>query len=182
MAIGGYVGGNPNRDGELVHPVSVKGSWVIANDDAEQVNSAAELLSPGTIDDSTFHWVRVGPGCGRVLVRARVTLAATVTTDPVVRIVGAYGNLDSGNSSSFPTDGTVQFMRLDNVDANAAGLTLDLVSSASGQMQDATYAYSDPMPSLDGIDLKGADYVGVLIETAANVNTGVVAVQILMLN
>lgn len=182
MAIGGYVGGNPFSPGQLVNPVSVKGTWVIANDDAEQVNSATELLYPASINDATFHWVKVGPGCGRVLVRARIAVAATVTTDPVVRIIGAYGSLVAGDNSSFATDGTVQFMRLDNVDANAAGLTLDLVSSASGQMQDATYAYSDPLPDLDGIDLKGADYVGVLIETAANVNAGVVAVQLLMLN
>lgn len=182
MAIGGAIANNPTTTGQIVNTSSVRGEWVIANDDASSVNSAAELLSPGTINDATFHWVKVGPGCTRIIIRARIGVAATVTTKPIVRVVGAYGPINAGDGSAMPTDGTARFLRLDNVDSATAGMTLDIVSSAVGQMQDATYAYCDPMPSLDGIDLKGAHYVGVLIETAGAVSAGAIAVEVLMLN
>lgn len=180
MAIGTYYSANTGQTGPNVTVASVYGSWIIANDDAETAQSATDLLVPHGIDDATFHWVRVGPGCTRALVRARALVGATVTTDPVVRLIGAFGNINA--DGSMPSDGTVNFLRLDNVDANAAGLTLDCVTSGSGLLRDATYMYTDPLPSLDGVDLRGANYVGVAVETAANVNTGVVAVQLLLLN
>lgn len=180
MAIGTFVSANPAQSGPNVTVASVKGSWITANDDAETAQSATDLLVPAGIDDSVFHWIVVGPGATRALIRARALVGATVTTDPVVRLIGAYGKINA--DGSFANDGTVKFLRLDNADANAAGLTLDLISSGANTLRDATYQYSDVLPSLDGVDLKGAHYVGVAVETAANVNTGTVQVELLLLN
>lgn len=159
---------------------SGKGSWIVANDDAETAQSATDLLRPAGIDDDVFHWVKVGTNVTRALVRARMAVGATVAGNPIVRVIGAYGTPDT--SGAFADDGTVRFLRLDNADANAAGLTLTLASSGTGLMQDGTYAYSDPMPDLTGIDLKGCNYVGVAVEDNADVNSGTVPIQLLFLN
>ena len=180
MAIGALVKGGANNDySAVVIPSSLKGVWTTAHDDSETAQSATELLYPASIDDSGFHWIEVPHCASRVLVRAVMTKTATVTTSPVVRVVGAYGTVAS--DGSFATDGTAQFLRLDNVDANAVGVTLTLVSSGASLLQDATYAYSDP-PTLEGYDLRGAKYVGILVETAANLSAGTVPVQVLLLN
>lgn len=180
MPIGSAKAGGVNvSSGPLVFPASVKGTWTIANDDAETAQSATDLLVPAGIDDSTFHWVEVHPGATRVLVRARMAVGATVTTDPIVRIIGAFA--DPASDGSYANDGSVMFLRLDNADWNATGVTLDLTSSGSTMNSDSVYAYSD-VTTLDGYDVKGSWYIGVAVETAANVNSGTVPVQVLFLN
>lgn len=165
--------------GPIVYPASAGSTWIIANDDAETAQASTDLLRPAATDDATFHWVKAGPGCTRVLVRARQAVAATVTTSPVVRVMGAFGDPDG--DGAFADDGTVRFLRLDNADFNATGVTLTLVSSGTGLNRDTTYAYTD-VSTLDGYDLKGSQYVGILVETAANVNSGTVPVEILFAN
>lgn len=180
MAIGSYLGANPSiQSGAATVPCSAKGDWIIANDDAETAQSATDLLRPAAIDDSVFHWVKVGPNATRVLVRARQAVGATVTTSPVVRVIGVYGTTSDG--ATFADDGTVRFLRLDNADWNATGVTLTLVSSGTGLNRDATYAYTD-VSTLDGYDLKGCMYVGIAVETAANVNSGTVPIEVLFIN
>lgn len=183
MAIGALRRANTVTEaGPIVYPASAKATWITANDDAETAQSAGDLLAPAAIDDSVFHWVKVGPGVTRVLIRARQAIAATVTTSPVVRVYGLWSD-DEEVSGAFDTDGTggVRCLRLDNADANASGVTLTLVTSGTGLMQDSAYAYTD-VPTLDGYDLKGAPFVGVAVETAANVNSGTVPIEVLFVN
>ena len=181
MAIGVVINGNVGTGGAGAFvPCSARGSWTTVNEDAETAQSATDLLRPAAIDDAVFHWMKVGDGTSRCMVRARQAVAATVTTSPVVRVFAAYGTPDS--SGAFADDGTVKFCRLDNVDWNAAGLTLTLVTSGTGLNRDTSYAYTDVMPDLTGLDLKGAWYIGVAVETAANVDTGTVPIEVLLLN
>lgn len=195
MAIGAAKGGNVKVDSSarIVIPASCKGVWLVANDDLEQVVPATPL-NPATIADATFHWIRVPEGSTRCILRAQYSAAATVTTDPVVRVIGAYpgtgtvaysksGDIIS-EDGSFPNDGTIRFMRLDLAASAGTGITLDLISSGTGLIIDAAStakAYSDPT-SVTPIDLLGAWYVGVVAVTAANVSTGVVACELLFIN
>lgn len=180
MAIGGFLGANPSVvSGRCVVNASANGDWIVANDDAETAQSATDLLRPAAIDDSVFHWVKVGPNATRVLVRARQAVGATVTTSPVVRIIGAFGSIAS--DGTFADDGTVRFLRLDSADWNATGVTLTLVSSGTGLNRDTSYAYTD-VSTLDGYDMKGANYIGIAVETAANVNSGTVPIEVLFIN
>lgn len=181
MAIGEPRRGGVAYDGggQVVYPASLRGLWVTANDDAETAQSETDLLRPAAVDDPTFHWVAVPFGATRVLVRARYDAEATVTASPVVRLVGADEYpLEDGTLAD---DGTVRFIRLDNRAADAEGVTLTLATSGGGLLRDGTYAYSDP-PTLDGYDLLGSRSVGVLVETAADVDTGAVAIELLFLN
>lgn len=194
MAIGEAKGGNVKRDSSnpIVIPASCKGIWLVANDDLEQTVPATPL-NPATIADSTFHWIKVPEGSTRCILRAQYTASATVTTDPIVRVIGAYPGVGAAynktgdiinEDGSFPNDGTIRFMRLDLADTDGTGITLDLVSSGTGLIIDAAStakAYSDPT-SITPIDLLGAWYVGVVAVTAANVNTGVVACEVLFVN
>lgn len=188
MAIGGQTRGGVQSGGmNVMMPASGGGTWVVVNDDAETAQSSTDLLRPAAIDDSTFHWCKVGDGATRCLVRARQAVAATVTTSPVIRVFGAYGTSIAGdgswpNTSAAAVAGDPKFLRLDNVDWNAAGLTLTLVTSGTGLNRDNDYAYTDVMPDLTGIDLKGCQWVGVAVETAANVSAGTVPIEILFLN
>lgn len=179
MAIGELKRANTSNEAQVVYAASAKGSWIIANDDAETAQAATDYLNPSAIDESTFHWVKLGPGVTRAIIRARYAVGATVTTSPIFVPVLAYGTANA--DGSMPTDGTVRFLRADSADYNADGLTLTLVSSGTGQMVDATYAYSDPV-SLTATDLQGADYLGCVVRTAANVDTGAVAIEVLLLN
>lgn len=179
MAIGLAVRANTKVPGQVVYPASAGGTWITANDDAETAQAGTDLLRPAAIDDATFHWVKVGSGATRVLVRAKFAVAAVVTTDPVVRVLAAYGEPDT--IGAFADDGTVKFLRLDNQDANAAGVTLDLITSGASGLRDTTYGYSDPY-DLTGFDLKGADYVGIAVETASATDTGTVAIELLFIN
>lgn len=168
------------RNGPVVYPASAGSSWVTANDSALTAQTAAMLLRPATITDSTFHWVKRGD-CTSILFRAIAPVGATVTTDPVVRVIGAWGTPDT--SGAFADDGTVKFLRLDNQDANAAGVTLDLFSSGASTLRDTTYQYSDPY-SLTPTDLKGCDYFGIAVETvvAYSAGSGATPIEALLLN
>lgn len=164
----------------LVHPVSVRGLWQVANSDLETADSATNLLKPHLVTRADVYWLRTPTGATRVLMRGRNDAAATTfTTDPVVRIIGAFPTkpgreaevaiTDSGFSGTPGDANHAEFMRLDNADAGATGITLD--HSATGNIEDASYEYTD-LPDLTGYDLKGATYVGMLVETAAAVTGG----------
>lgn len=181
MALTTFKGGNITRPGggQVVYPSSAGSSWVDVNDDARTAQSATDLLYPYGIDDSVFKWCKRGDAT-RIIVRARMPVGATLTTSPVVRLMLAWGTLGDAGA---PETGAV-FMRGDNADANATGFTLTLASSGTGLINNSlTYAYSDPS-TLDGYDLQGCDFFGLVVETAAAFSAGGAAtpVQALLLN
>lgn len=163
-------------DGIMVQPIGARSVAQLVCAEAETAASAAELLAPFSYATAgKSRWNRKGSGITRAFIYARYTAAGVVTTDPVIRIYGAIPTNDttaaleettSGVKSSIPNDGTWKGVRLDNSDWNAAGLTLDLVTSGAGCNNDATYAYSDETVV---IDLQDSWYWTVLVETAGSV-------------
>lgn len=172
MAIGGILRQGVKTANNVVNIASVKAWWFVCHDNLEAAAETTGLLQPYAIATSAFHWVKVPDGATRVLIRARNDAAATTfTTSPVVRIIGMDGTpTDAGAFTG--TTGDANFgepTRLDNVDANATGVTLTLAATLN--LEDGSYEYSDP-PDLTGYDLKGCSYVGMAVETAANVTGG----------
>jgi hypothetical protein len=172
MAAPVYVGPSIKQGGpDVVFQSNMFGNWVQVHTDAEQVNSAAELLNPGSVS-STYVIPGIVTQGTRMMIRARIAYAATVTTSPVVRIFGA--DQIPNSSGVFPA-GTI-FHRIDADADTTAGTTITLVAAASAQNDGATYAYSSafPVTSSIGYQLRGARAIIVLINTAANVSTGTV--------
>lgn len=196
MAIGAMNGGSVRTgSNQVVVPASCKGIWVVTNDDLVQAVPATPL-NPATITSAYCHWVKVPEASTRCLMRARARKANTYTTDPIVRLVGAYPAptgcvMDKygqfiNEDGSMPNDGTVEFMRLDLAASTGTGITLDCVDSGTSQMFDAAttaQAYTDP-PTITPYDLLGAWYVMAIPVTAAvyNSGTGAVVCELLFLN
>lgn len=180
MALGSETSiGTPiHAGGGLVYPCSVRGQPTLIHSDLTQTaNTGAELLRPLSATTSYIVPAHLRSGT-RISVWARYLRASTVTTNPVVRLYAVYGSLSSGASVD---DGTVQWRRIDNSDANATGITLTISSGADGR--DTTYAYTDEMPSTTvGYDAKGAWYILALVETAAVVSAGSVQLYAMALN
>lgn len=150
--------------GDVVYPVSTRSEWVKVHDDLEATaDSAAELLRPLSTDSTTAHAFYC-PYATRLLLRVKYPVAATVSTNPIVRLYGIWPGPGTAHDAPLADDGTFRVMRLDNVDNNAAGVTITI--STGTDIRDTTYGYSD-CPSLDGYDLKGAPMALVLVETAA---------------
>lgn len=170
--------GTPILTGQVVIPGSVRGQWtdIISNIEAT-AESAGVLLRPLSATSSYIVPLRVTVGT-RIKFRMKYTAAATVTTNPVVRLYAMCGELSSG---VFNDDGTVFTERLDNADANAAGLTF--TSATGSQLRDTAYEYTDTYPTdLTAYDMQGAWYVFGLIETAAAITAGVGTLQAQVLN
>lgn len=186
MAIGAVVGAS-NEAGPLVQAVgSFAGSIVQVIDDATATAATAtELLNPGLVTASGFHWVKRSPSVARATFFARYTKSAAVTTDPVIKVIGVYRmpgftvtepDSNATTANALPTDGSWKYVRLDATAANAGGITLDLVSSGTGLFVDSAStakAYSDESAS---VDLQDCEYFIVLHSTAAVVDTGAVVV------
>lgn len=137
--------------------------WLVCNDDTSTAQSASDLLGPGGIDDSVFHWVKLAPGTTRVYIRCRYDDGTSaVATSPIVRLFGAVSDPQTVAEASN------KFRRLDNADWNASGVTLTLVANGTGVHHDGTDFYSDE-PTLSGYDALGCRYVGVAIETASSI-------------
>lgn len=161
---GSVRGVNPSANVACVVPVSAKADWQVVHLDAEATaQTSAELIRPGSVSSSNVIPVTVGERASRVLVRAKYSAAGAVTTSPIVRVIGCYGpKLFTG--TSIPDDGTVRYVIL----ASAQTLTL----TAASDVRDTTWSYSpvlSPTSGQIGIDLAGADYVMVFVETAGNV-------------
>jgi len=154
--------------------VSAKGSWVTANSDLTVAHVTADFQNPQSVDDSSVHWVQVGRAASSLLLRMRyATTVTSIGTAPVVRVYGAWtpnGDAARDIASGFsvtPTDANyAYFMRLDNADNDDAvgGLTFTL--DHTHDIDDGTTSYSDP-PTLTPLDLMGAEWVAVLVQTAA---------------
>lgn len=162
-------------------PASVETNWVVCHDDLEATADAASVfLKPWNSAKTSFHWVKVPDNCTRVLVRGKVSAAATtIATAPIVMLVGAMGADPSTSTNNFtgthptsaqPQPNFAKYIRLDNVDQDAAGVTLTLNVTTNG-FEDNTYVYGNPY-DLDGFDCKGARYVGLMVLTAASVTGG----------
>ena len=179
MAIGNLVRVNATAAYGTV--ASAKGSWVIVNDNASTAQTAGDELLITAIDDSAFHWCKVGEHVTRFLVGARIDDGVTtITTSPTVYIVGVWGEYNETSNTWTSID---RVMRLD-ADTWAASATTLTLLAASALSKDGTYAYTNPIDR-DGYDLKGAPYVGVIVDTAASVSGGadaVVAIQVLGIN
>lgn len=180
MAIGALRTANGTAEGASTYvPVGVRGSIVIVHDDATAtVATATELLQPFSYAGSNGHWVKRGKGIGRAYFFARQNVAAVGTTDPIIRIYGAYPvssapTMPDNNSGAIPNDGTWVYQRLDNADNNAAGLTLDIVNSGTGLRADSNYAWSDETFE---IDLQDCWYFTILCSTAAVASVGAVPI------
>lgn len=173
MAIGSMLRAGVSTIGQIIHTASIKGKWIVCHDNLEATaETAAVLLKPYSAVTTTLHWVKVPDGATRVMIRAKNDAAATTfTTSPAVVIMGAYGTPnDAGEFSGTVADAHyARFLRLDTADSNGAAVTLTL--AATGNQEDASFEYSD-VPTLDGYDLKGCDYVAMLVQTAANVTGG----------
>lgn len=174
--VGSIVYGVCSAKGSPNNPSSVETNWVQCHDNIEATADAASvLLKPWNSAKTSFHWVRVPELATRLLVRGKVDAAATtISTAPVVWIVGAHGGDPSTTTNNFTdTPGATTFAkytRLDNADQDATGITLTLCVTTQG-MEDASYVYGNPY-NLDGFDLKGARYVGLMVATAASVTGG----------
>lgn len=168
MAIGAVLGGSIIATGTTVYPASVRGRWVTLNDDAKTaVASVSDLLTPTAVVASAAHWCRVPESATRILIRHAYT--GTAGTDPVVRLIGAYPVTDAiglTTSNQFSATSTAldyaTYLRLDNVDQNAAGVTL----ADANPWTDGTNKRGAPS-TLSGYDLLGCTYVTALIETAS---------------
>jgi hypothetical protein len=157
-------------------PVSVKGDWQAVHLDAEATaQTSAELIRPGSVSSSNVIPIEIGDRVTRVLIRAKYSAAGAVTTSPVVRVIGAYGK-GLIPDSTIPDDGTVRFVIL----ASAQTITL----TAATDVRDTSWSYSpvlSPTSGQLGIDLAGANYLLVFVETAGNV-VGSISLEALFIN
>lgn len=143
-------------------PCSAKGSWVTCVSSASATaQTAAELIRPGSVTASAIVPIPLGKGTSRVLLRCRYTAAGTVTTSPIIRVFAAYDNGARLITTTLVDDGTVRYMIL------ASAQTVTCV--AATDVRDTTYSYSVPIV-LTGTDMLGADYLIVLVETAASIS------------
>ena len=180
MAAPVYVGPSIKQGGpDVTFPSNMFGSWIQVHTDAEQANSAAELLNPISVS-SAFVIPGIVTQGTRLMIRARIAYAATVTTSPVVRILGA--DQIPNSSGVFPT-GTL-FHRIDADSFTATGLTVTLAAAASAENDGSTYAWSSVLPATSaiGYQLRGAKAIIVLVSTAANTSTGTVPLYVSIIN
>lgn len=158
------------------------GPWVTIHDDEEATAStAAVLIRPLSETSGNVHAIRVPDGATRVLIRDKRTAATVIVASPVLRVYGVYGEANA--EGWFADDGTIQVIRLDRHTVGA-GATLTLVQATD--IRDTTFQYSAPLIQTDDgtpwMDCKGAQYVFVLVETAANITAGTGVLQAAFLN
>jgi hypothetical protein len=163
----------------VVFQSNMFGKWTKVHNDAEQVNTATELLNPGSVSNAFVIPGIVTQGT-RVMIVARTLFAATLTTSPVVRIIGAD---QVPNASGVFPGGTI-FHRIDGDAFESTGLTVTLTAGTAGQNDGSVYCYSSVLPATSaiGYQLRGAKAIIVLVSTAANVSTGTVELLVSIIN
>ena len=171
--------------GPLTYPASVQAAWQTAIVDASaSAQSGTDLLRPLAVTSTNINIVRLSPALTRVQLRLSYpTTVTAVATQPIVRVYGVDGpdSALGGTADWTETTAGLSVMRLDNVDANAAGLTLSIGLVAADLRVNDTLL-SDPN-SLTPIDTLGHKWLVVLLQTAASkTGTGAVAVQVRGLN
>lgn len=137
---------------------SALADWELAHSSLQTVSTDA-LLNIGTSTTySNVIPIAVPQGCTRMWLRGAVgTAATTMTTDPIVVIVGADGN------------GVPE--RLDSADSNATGVTIDFQVAATVFTAN-TLLWTDVLGGDSGYDLKGNRTVYILVATAAAITDG----------
>lgn len=185
MALGTEKGGNIRHSGPETICAGAGSSWIVANDDASTAQTG-KTLTPAAITDSTFHWVKRG-NASKMLMRALLeTTGATVSTSPAVYVMGMWGQLAQPEGDVYGPVAGARFMRLDNADSNASAITLTVVQDGTNLIFSSNAGGTDTVPasdpnSLTPIELKGCDYVGVVVVTAASVSAGAVPIEILLM-
>lgn len=181
MAIGALKRANVrSKEKGLVSIAAPKGTWITVNSDARSAQSSGELLAPATIAGATFHWLKVPENVTKVLIRGKYPAGTSViVTSPIVRPMGAYENGgEISDAGVCPNDGTVPPLRLDNASHSATGLTCTL--SVSNDVSDGTFKYG-AVTSIAGYSILGADYIGVMVSTAAAItSSAAVEIQVLL--
>lgn len=184
MALGSARNANIRHEGMATVSAGAGSTWIIAHDDAVTAQTG-KSLTPNSITDAGFHWIKRGTA-SKMLMRAVMTDGtATSTTDPQVVVMGMWGSLGVTDGAYVP-DAGARFMRLDNADSAASGITLDIVNSGTDLLNSSNVAGDDYVPvsdpnSLTPIDLKGCDYVGIIVTTAAAASSGTVPIEILLM-
>lgn len=162
-------------------PGSAYGSWSTLHDDISSTVTAETstvLARPLSVTTTSVHIVKLSAGVTRFLPRVKYLQGARVaTTQAVVRFYGLYvpEPMTDVLIQTFPDDGTIRVIRLDNDDNVAAGLIMTVTNTgteSTSNFRDTTYRYSNVKPDRDGIDAKGATHVLALVETAGVVSTG----------
>lgn len=180
MAIGSVIMAGMGGARQTFQPTGGFGVVQVIHDSlTATANTAAELLHPTSVTSANFHWCKRSPRARAGYLSARYPKAATVTTDPAVRLVGAWpttvipqSSLAENSVGALATDGTWFIRRLDVATAAGTATTLDLVTSGASSMNDATFAYTDESAAFDLLDCW---YFGLLVETAAVINAGTVS-------
>lgn len=154
--------------GPLVYPTSTKGEWVTCHTNlAATASTAANLSTPYNAADTNAVWIKV-PECTRVVLRAKCAVGVSaVAASPIVYVYGVDTKGDV-TASTIPSDATIGPVGAKTLTGTAVTLTL-AAASANTNIKDATYLYS---AESDPLDLKGAAYLLVLVQTAASLTSG----------
>lgn len=171
------VGGNPQAQSGQIG--SGRGTWVVAVDNAK--TALGSPLQPQTATGNSA-LIKIGESGRRILLRCRIGEdGGTSGTAPVVYVYGLYGDVFARTFDAYGV------ARVDNADVDEAGVTVPLAASPSSSnctsaiVDGSSYLYGD-IASLDGIDLKGASYALVVVETAAALEDGFVGVEALVID
>lgn len=174
MALTIASGGANFLAGQVVYPSSVKGIWTtIHNSLSATASTAANLATPSNLSDANQVWVRVPDNCTKAIIRGKCAVAVSaVATSPVIYVYGMETNSNSlKTGDSLPSDAYIS--RRDPAKpaaANATGLTLTFSAEPSTtNNKDATYQYSYETAQ---IDVEGAAYVSIMVQTAASMTAG----------
>jgi hypothetical protein len=168
---------------------SVLGIWKQTHADAcATAQTTAMQYNPSTLSSTNIKWLRVPVGATRCFVQARVPKATTtIGTNPLVKVYGGW--IANGNDATLPenvTAGEVRYMRLDSAAIGDTGTTIAWPStspSTSNTLNDSTWYYSTP-PTQTGFDTLSAEFVCVMVTTAAGALTasGAMPIDILFTN
>lgn len=170
------VGGNPQAQSGQIG--SGRGVWVTAVADAK--TALGSPLQPQTAVGNS-NLIKIGESGRRILLRCRTVAGGSSGTAPVVYVYGLFGDVFAKTFDAYSV------ARVDNADADAAGVTIPLnaapsSSNATSATVDGTaYLFGD-IVSLDGIDLKGAAYALVVVATGAALTDAAVAVEALVID
>lgn len=156
-------------------PVSLgaaKGVWstAITSVASGRALSGANLLNPAGASDTYHQPIRIGPHSKHIQVRGKYTTSGPTAGDDcgVVRVYAYYtGGDDVTDLAGYPC------VRLDNSVAGSAGITV--TADLTNDTRNGTHSFTQPIivGGSQMIDVRGADYVVVGLETASDLGTSV---------
>ncbi|NBW21583.1 MAG: hypothetical protein EBR82_77865 [Caulobacteraceae bacterium] len=147
--------------GGITYASNIFGEWVQVHDNVSNTAiGASVLLNPGSYSSVDIHPLIINVGTKIRLITKFDDAVTTITTSPVVRVLGA--NQVPDTSGVYPT-GTI-FWRLDAATFNAAGTTVSSLAGSPQAIQSTGLSITTPT-SNDGYELRGAKAVLVLVQT-----------------